>query len=381
MGASTDATVRPRPFHLAIYSDARNRGGAEMTLVQLLAGLPKDVTVSIVAVDEGVGSYIGDHRPGSTVHIIEPISRRSDLRGMRAHRRLFRSLGADLLQFNLTMGSSCQWAMLVAATMPRQMTMAVENSSMSGWSRASHWLKRVTSSRLSAHLAVGEATSRILETDIGLKPGSIETMYHGVADVDRSAPHELGKVIVNVARHDPVKGVDVLIEAMTMVPRDVRLVQIGSGDLTDVLVAQVAKLRLTDRVEFRDVDWSKRVADGLCAFPVFVLPSRSEGLPVTIMEAMLAGVAVVATDVGSVREEVLDGITGRVVPPEDPQALAAAIVDVLDDPARASAMGAAGRERALDMFTIEATIDRYCAVYARLVGSQPAGASRTVGGL
>jgi len=373
--------VRPRPFHLAVYSDARDRGGAEMTLVQLLAGLPDDIAVSIVAVDESVGEYISDHRPGAAVHLIEPIESRRDVRAMRAHRRLFKSLDADLIQFNLSMGSSCQWAMMVTATMRGQLTMAVENSSMPGWSQSSRRLKRLTSRRLAAHLAVGEATSRILEEGIGLKAGSIETMYHGVADVDRSAPPEPGTAIVNVARHDPVKGVDVLIEAMTMVPRDVRLVQIGSGEVTDELVAQVERLRLTDRVEFRDVDWSQRVADGLSAFAVFVLPSRSEGLPVTIMEAMLAGVAVIATDVGSVREEVLDGVTGRVVAPEDPHALAAAIVDVLEDPARAAAMGVAGRERALAMFTIEATIERYCAVYARLVGSQPADASRTVVGL
>ena len=117
VGASNDMTIRPRPFHLAVYSDARDRGGAEMTLVQLLAGLPDDIRVSVVAVDENVGTYIGDHRPGAEVHLIDPIGSRRDLRAMRAHRRLFRSLDADLIQFNLTMGSSCQWAMLVTATM------------------------------------------------------------------------------------------------------------------------------------------------------------------------------------------------------------------------------------------------------------------------
>jgi glycosyltransferase involved in cell wall biosynthesis len=358
-----------RPFHLVVYSDALERGGAEVTLAMLLGALPEYVQVSIVAVDQQVADFLGGHRPDALVRTTAQITGRTDIAGFRRHRRIFRELAPDLIQFNLGIMSSSQWAMLTAASIPRQKMIAVENSSMVTWSPLSHRLKKVTSSRLAAHLAVGEHTARIIEEHAGLVPGSVEPMYHGVSNVRRDVLHEPGDgpVIVNVARHDPVKGVDLLLRAMALVDPSVRLVQIGRGEKTDELTALRDELGLTDRVELRDLPWGERAADHLAGFDLFVLASRTEGLPVTVMEAMLAGVAVVTTDVGSVREAVVDGETGLVVAPEDPAALAAAITTLIADPDLRSAMGERARVIAEDRFTIQATVDRYLALYDRVL--------------
>jgi glycosyltransferase involved in cell wall biosynthesis len=85
------------------------------------------------------------------------------------------------------------------------------------------------------------------------------------------------------------------------------------------------------------------------------------------MEAMLAGVPVVATDVGSVRESVRDGVTGLVVPPEDPAALAAAIDELVGDPDRRRAMGDAARADAEARFTLDATVAAYVALWQRVL--------------
>lgn len=357
---------RQRPFHLVVYSDATQLGGAETTLGILLAGLPDHVRVSIVCVNEEVGRWLSGRRPGTTATVLEPISSRGQVREMLATRRALRRLRPDIVQFNLSMASSCQWAIAVAATIRGIDVVVVENASMGTWSAASSRLKRLTARRVAAHLAVGDATARAIEASSGLPRGSIETMYHGVPDVSRDAPREPG-AIVHVGRHDPVKAIDVLLEAMVAVDPTVRLVQIGDGELKAGHVALSERLGLSDRVEFRDVEWTARVGDLLSGFELFVLPSRTEGLPVSIMEAMLAGLPIIATDVGSVREEVVEGENAVLVPPDDPRALAAAINELMGDPSRRESMGRRSRELALDRFTADAMVGRYLSVYDRLL--------------
>jgi glycosyltransferase involved in cell wall biosynthesis len=341
-----------------------------MTLAQLLAGLPERVRVTIVAVDDDVAHFLSSHRPGSAVELTRPIDSKGDLPGMLEHRRLFRRLHPDVVQFNLSMVSSCQWAIAVALTVKGAKVLVTENASMGAWSRTSNLLKKVTSPRLAGHVAVGEATARIIEREAGLRDGSIGTMYHGVADVRQDVP-KASNTILNVARHDPVKGVDVLLRAMALVDPATRLVQIGGGPLLDEHKRLASELGVADRVDFRDLRWDERVADLMSGFQLFALSSRTEGLPVTVMEAMLAGLPIIASDVGSVREEVTPGENGLVVPPDDPKAVAAAIDELMADDDRRAALGRRSREVAERLFTLEAMVERYCTVYERILGGRP----------
>jgi starch synthase len=96
-----------------------------------------------------------------------------------------------------------------------------------------------------------------------------------------------------------------------------------------------------------------------------VHPARWEGFGIALLEAMLAAKPVVATAVSATPEIVVDGSTGLLVPPDEPDALAAAVNALLADPARAGAYGAAGLERAHREFSVEGMIDRTLAVYER----------------
>ena len=347
---------------LVVYSDAEQRGGAEVTLTHLLAGLPEQIRVTVVGVDDDVVGWLAAQRDSDGV-VLAPIRSRRDLAAMRHHARTFRRLDADLVQFNLSMSSSCQWAAFMA-NLTRQRTVLVENSSMGAWSATSRRLKRFNSARSAVHVAVGERTARLIEDDAGLRSGSVGTLYHGVPDVARHAHRDgRGTRLVNVARHDPVKGLDVLLDAMALLDDDVTLTQIGGGPDRDRLVRRRDELGLQDRVEFAQLPWEVRAGDEIGRHDVFVLPSRVEGLPVTIMEAMLARVAIVATDVGSVREELDDGRTGRVVAPEDPVALAAVVAELVDDGEQRRRLGAAARADALERFTVDATVARYGSIY------------------
>lgn len=356
-----------RPLRVVVYLNSPYKGGAEMTLAQMLAELPERFEVIIAGVVPEVIEWLASHRESAKVELLPPIRDRRDLGAMIAHARAFRRLKPDILHFNLGIVSASQWAIFIAVVKGRYRTIVVENSPVDAWSSTSAMLKRFTSPRVTAHMAVGDATARTVEKIAKLKPGSIGTLYHGVRDVRRDVPHEGdGPVILHIGRHQVVKGIDVLLEALALLPPEVRLVQVGDGEEREALVALAQQLGVSDRVEFRQLPWDQRAGDLIAGFDLFVLPSRDEGLPVTVMEAMLAGVGIIVTDVGSIREEITDGETGVIIPPEEPAALAKAISDLLADPDRRARLGARAREVALERFTIAATVDRYVELYDRV---------------
>ncbi len=103
---------------------------------------------------------------------------------------------------------------------------------------------------------------------------------------------------------------------------------------------------------------------------MFVLPSRSEGFSNAIIEAMAASLPVVATDVGGNAEAVLEGVTGRIVPPEDVDALVSAVLETLENPEEARAMAEAGRQRVQERFTTEAMMRQLTATYQSLLAKK-----------
>jgi glycosyltransferase involved in cell wall biosynthesis len=174
-------------------------------------------------------------------------------------------------------------------------------------------------------------------------------------------------VVGTVAALERRKGHDVLLRALgplrEAMPR-IRCLVCGGGS-ERVSLERLAKELGVDPV-VRFLGEQREVTDVLAALDVFVLPSRHEGLGVALLEAMAAGLPVVASHVGGIPETVQAGHTGLLVPAEDPGALGAAIGDLLKNRDRAARMGAEGRRRVLFEFSMEGLADRYEALYASL---------------
>jgi len=177
-------------------------------------------------------------------------------------------------------------------------------------------------------------------------------------DVERRA--HPGSVVGNVARLVEQKGQRTLIEAAPAVLErfpDARFVVVGDGPLGDELERAAAGLPFEFAGERDDIP------ELLAGFDVFAFPSRFEGLCLAVIEAQAAGVPVVATPVGGIRETVIEGETGLLVPVDDGRALAAAICRLLDEPALAQRIAAEAGRRARSNFSAAAMVHRTLTFY------------------
>ena len=147
-----------------------------------------------------------------------------------------------------------------------------------------------------------------------------------------------------------------------------RLVIFGEGYLNNQLRAQASSLGLGDVVQF--AGYRDDLDSFIGCFDLFVHPASAEGLGVAALKAAAAGLAVVACDAGGMRESVADGETGILVEPENADALRAAMARLMDDTELRSGMGAAGRDRVQNEFSIATMADRHIALYQSLLQQQ-----------
>jgi glycosyltransferase involved in cell wall biosynthesis len=356
---------------VAFYLDSTTVGGAEIVVRDLVARLSDDTDVAVIGVDPDIVAEVSGERPGVKQVVVAPIHGRRDLRGMRAHRQVFAQLRPDILHVNLAHLGACQWALCVARTVPGLRIVAVEHSLVPAGSRASRLLKRLTSRFVDAHVAVGDHSARMIESMVGVRRGRVRAIHNGVHELEPVPHHgKAGSLELGwIGRMEHAKGVDVLLDALVDVP-EARLLLVGDGDERLALQRQAFELGIASRVEFRP--WSDNARAALNATDVFVLPSRLESFPLAVLEAMMVALPVVATDVGSISEAIIDGANGLLVPPDDPGALAAALRALVDDPERRALMGATGRALARYRFDVGRMARAYEALYDELLtGGHP----------
>lgn len=244
-----------------------------------------------------------------------------------------------------------------------------------------HGMNTATAFRRCRHLvAVSNAVRRHLVAQ-GIPDGRLTTVYNGIpallppAGAREEVRAGLGAgedtVLVGaVGRLRPEKGHCHLVAAMKHLARvEAQLVLVGQGSEEPALRRQVAELGLKGRVHF--AGHAPDVTPYLAAMDLYALPSLREGLSIATIEAMGAGLAVVASRTGGVPEVVDEGHTGVLVAPGDSKALAAALRELAVDPTRRQAMGQAGRQRVLQQFTEQRMVEQIEEVYQRAAGDGP----------
>jgi glycosyltransferase involved in cell wall biosynthesis len=227
-------------------------------------------------------------------------------------------------------------------------------------------------------IAISTQVQEHLIKDFHLKEENIRLINNGI-DVERFALRRSndegqvmkagfglkeGPVVGIIARLSEVKGHVYLIQAMKEVLRrfpDTQLLIVGQGKIKDDLIVLVKKLGIDDKVFF--VPNIIDTAAALSIMDLFVLPSLHEGLGLSLMEAMAAGLPCIASNVGGIKSLIQDQVTGFLTAPKDPGQLSKAVVALLSDPDRAKSYGYNARKFILDNFSKDGMLEKTQKVY------------------
>jgi len=230
------------------------------------------------------------------------------------------------------------------------------------------WMDRTIA--VSADIASGFAGAPGEDRIVVVPPaGPMPVPARPSAEVRRDLGVGDAPLVTTVARLHPQKDLPTLLAAARIVldaRPEVRFVVVGGGPAEAEVRAEHARLGLGDAVQL--LGQRPSAIDELAAADVVALSSIWEGSPLVVAEALLLGRPVATTAVGAVPEVVEDGVTGRLVPPRSPEALAAAILDLLADPAQARRLADAGQAVAHERFATAALVQRVEAVYRELLG-------------
>jgi len=377
---STAADPRPLILHVLHHLVI---GGMENGMVNLINQLPHDRYRHVVACIEDYSEF-RDRIQRPDVDVIA--LRRSQIGAWGVRRKIFelcRQRRPQVVHSRGVSGLDALWAARLAGVghaIHSEHGYDVDNLHGEAWKPA--LLRRLHRPVIDRFVTVSQDLQRFLEQRVGVPSRRITQIYNGV-DTVRFQPVPArepmpgvpegfitpdAEVIGTVGRLQAVKNQISLVEAAALLIQRqpelrsrLRLVFVGDGPLRAAMTEGIAALGM------QDVVWmagsSTRVVEFLHGFDVFALPSLNEGISNTVLEAMACGLPVLATAVGGNVEIVADGVVGQLVPPRDVEALAAAMLPLVQQPERRRALGEAARTQALERFSMDRMLSAYAGVY------------------
>ncbi|MBV8887184.1 MAG: glycosyltransferase [Chroococcidiopsidaceae cyanobacterium CP_BM_RX_35] len=347
----TERAIIDRPLGVLVYTDSAGIGGAEISLSHLVATISDDINVTVVGTSRLVVDAITERRP-LAARIVLPT--KGPLSGF-AHLAAMYRLQPDVVHINLCTPWAGATGLATALSLPTTRVVRVDQLPLRTTDPLTLWRTRMLSLRVDAHVAVGEASARKMEDFYALGRGTVRSIHNAVPDItgEPSVPPARpdGQLVVgSIGRLDRMKAHDVLLLALAQV-HGMRAVILGEGEQRSALLQLAAELGVSERLDL--LGWVDNPRVHLAGFDIMALPSRSEGFPLAVVEAMLAARPVVATRVGSVAEAIIDGETGFLVDKEDVDGLATALRRLRDDSKLRERLGWRGREVAKAHFTVE----------------------------
>jgi glycosyltransferase involved in cell wall biosynthesis len=366
---------KPRLLVLVTLAEA---GGAQTFAGALVRGLQGEYDISVGA--HGPRGALVDTcaRLGVPFYHLENLTRdphlRLDVAAAIEIRRLVERLEPDVVQLN-----SSKAALIARIALGRTARRVVYT--VHGWAFLSRRgissafyaaTERLASPLADAIVCVSAHDRREAEARGVAHPDRLRVIHNGVASP--AVPPRRGSwperpVLVCTARLAPPKDLLLLVDALAEPGVEAwRLKIIGDGPERVAIEDRRDARGLRDRVEL--LGERQDVAELLAQADAFVLPTRSEGMPYSILEAMGSGLPVVASRVGGIPEEVVDGVTGFVVPAGDRGALASALRRLHEEPSVSRRMGAAGHQRVRQHFRLETMVDNYDFLFRSLLLEQ-----------
>lgn len=320
---------------------------------------------------------------GIAVHCLEA-PRPTDLGWLRRLRKLVRHRDIALVHTHMPLPAA--QARLALAGRHAPAFVHTEHNLWERYRPLTRWANAATYRRNVAAIAVSASVAASIRSRVPVKtvlhgPDTTSAVVAGDVDGGDGTDHAsrrqardllelpydvpvIGSVGNFTAKKDHATLLDAFAAATAGRPPGARLVLVGIGPLEEQLRRQASALGLSDAVIFTGM--RDDVFELLAGVDVFVLSSRFEGLPISLLEAMASGVAPVATAVGGIPEVITDGYDGLLVAPGDSAALAAALTKLLDDTALRSGLAAAARLRALD-FDLSHAVRTIEAIYERVL--------------
>ncbi len=371
-----DSEQRLCPVHLLLVVDSLDVGGAERYVVDLALTLQRkgyDVTVAC-----SVSGPLSEPLEKASIPVRPVldrlIKRRVSLAYARGLRRLVRESRFDIVHAHVYASTSAA----AIATLRTGVPLVITEHGMNPWRswrdrRVSRWVYR----RAEHIIAVSTPIYRLLTERYAVSSDRITVNPNAVVDspvastspsIQLPAEWQQGPLVGVVARLSEEKGISIFLQAAARISPlapEVRFLIVGDGPLREELDSLAQHLGLSDRAHFLGYRSDARALIEL--LEVLVLPSLHEGSPLVILEAMSAGIPIVASAVGGIPDQVEHGREGILVQPGDPSALGDAILRLLRDPALASRLGEAGRQRAGSRFSYAAMVQRVEAVYGAVL--------------
>jgi sugar transferase (PEP-CTERM/EpsH1 system associated) len=240
---------------------------------------------------------------------------------------------------------------------------------LDGSRRRYRLLRRLLGLVIDRFVVLSEHLERYLTVDAGIAASKIVRICNGV-DTNRFRPAAANElptsfVVGSVGRLEIVKDYLTLARAFALLASaegaSPRLVLVGDGTQRQAILGFLEDAHVMDRCTLAGE--REDIPELMRQFSVFVLPSRAEGISNTILEAMASGLPVIATDVGGNAELVVHGVTGFLVPAGEPAAIAARLREYQGDPALAARHGSAGRQRAVEHFSLDGMVAAYRNLY------------------
>lgn len=233
-----------------------------------------------------------------------------------------------------------------------------------GWK--SLWQFRLANRLAARVIGVSEDATRLCQEQDPRNAAKIQCIWNGI-DIDRFAFHgpQPNPVAISVARLSPEKDFPTLLRAIrkvVVIHPGFRLKLVGNGSERPLLEKIAAELRIAKHIEF--LGERNDVPDLLRTAGFYVSSSKTEGISLTLLEAMAVGLPAVTTSVGGNPEIVMDGVTGKLVPPLNPDALAVAILEMIEQHNNWRQMGEIGRLRIEQNFSVRNTVHNYETLYA-----------------